>query len=377
MASKSDYNKPTSSSSISSSWILFYSHSLVSLFLFFPLSSSYPQPQIQLACKATRYPEICQSSLSESHNVPQNPTPEQMIQSAIWVSSEKLKAAKPMVKSILDDSANNLNRSNAAKTCLKTLDYSHSRAESASDALPRGRLKDARVWYSAALTYQYDCWSALKYVNDTKLVDETMAFLDSLLGLTSNALSMMMSFDNFGDDFNTWRTPGTERTGFWEKVKSNGTQLGDSGGFPSKLSADATVCKDGSCHYKTVQDAVNAAPDNATKRRLVINIKEGVYEEIVRIPFEKKNVVFLGDGMGKTVITGSLHVGQPGMTTYESATVGKFHSFIHRLFSSQRYFFFQKVLEQKYNVIQKSLAMGLWLEVSQSRTQQALILTKQ
>jgi pectin methylesterase-like acyl-CoA thioesterase len=29
----------------------------------------------------------------------------------------------------------------------------------------------------------------------------------------------------------------------------------------------------------------------------VISIKEGVYEETVRIPLEKKNVVFLGDGL--------------------------------------------------------------------------------
>lgn len=150
-----------------------------------------------------------------------------------------------------------------------------------------------------------------------------MAFLDSLTGLTSNALSMMMSFDNFGDDFNAWRAPQTERAGFWEKGGSGAAQFGFRGGFPSKLTADVTVCKDGSCKYKTVQDAVNVAPDNVPTKRFVINIKAGVYEETVRVPFEKKNVVFLGDGMGKTVITGSLNVGQQGVSTYESATVGK------------------------------------------------------
>lgn len=68
---------------------------------------------------------------------------------------------------------------------------------------------------------------------------------------------------------------------------------------------------------------MDAAPSNETERKFVIRIKEGVYNETVRVPLEKKNVVFLGDGMGKTVITGSLNVGQPGMTTYDSATVGK------------------------------------------------------
>ncbi|KAF5204197.1 Plant invertase/pectin methylesterase inhibitor superfamily [Thalictrum thalictroides] len=58
--------------------------------------------------------------------------------------------------------------------------------------------------------------------------------------------------------------------------------------------------------------------------KFVIKINERVYEETVRIPFEKKNVVFLGNGMGKIVITGSLNDGQPGISTYNNATVGKF-----------------------------------------------------
>ncbi|OVA01511.1 Pectinesterase [Macleaya cordata] len=65
-----------------------------------------------------------------------------------------------------------------------------------------------------------------------------------------------------------------------------------------------------------------ATPDNEEWPKFVIRIKQGVYEEIFRIPLRKKNVVFLGDGMGKTVITGSLNVGQPGLSTYNTATVG-------------------------------------------------------
>ena len=88
------------------------------------------------------------------------------------------------------------------------------------------------------------------------------------------------------------------------------------------------MCKDGGAGcYRTVHEAVNAAPDNVNvgEGRFVIHIKEGVYEERVRVPLKKRNVVFLGDGMGKTVITGSASVGgQPGMTTYNSATVGEF-----------------------------------------------------
>ncbi|XP_010547638.1 PREDICTED: probable pectinesterase/pectinesterase inhibitor 51 [Tarenaya hassleriana] len=311
-------------------------------FFFFSVSHSYPNyrhplaagnspasppiSQIRLACNATRFPDECVSSLSEPGRVPPDPKPVQIIRSAISVSYDNLKTAQSKVKFILDSSAGNLNRTNAASTCLQNLVYSDHRTVSTDEALTRGKIKDARAWMSAALAHEYGCSSGFKYVNDTKQVAETITFLDSLARLSSNALSMMVSYDNFGDDVLSWIPPSTERDGFWEKVgpilglgSVNGSKLG----FPSGLTENVTVCKDaGDGCYKTVQEAVNAAPENNGGRKFVIRIKEGVYEETVRVPFEKKNVVFIGDGMGKTVITGSLNAGQPGMTTYNSATVG-------------------------------------------------------
>ncbi|GLU12537.1 hypothetical protein SLE2022_292080 [Rubroshorea leprosula] len=319
--------------------------SILSLSLFFSLSSSAPHrhhqppphdaplsspssPAIHQACMSTRFPDLCKSSLAQSLSLPPNPTAIQITNSAVGVSAQNLKTAQGMVKSIMDDSSGSghQNRSAAAKMCLEFLSYSDRRIRSAVDTLARGKIKDARAWMSAAHAYQYDCWSALNYANDTNsLVDKTMAFLDTLIEYNSNALSMMMAHDYFGDNTASWGPPKTERDGFYGgRGSPRESGLGFNGGFPSNLKADATVCKDGNARcYTTVQAAVNAAPDNEMRRRFVIHIKEGVYEETVRVPFEKKNVVFLGDGMGKTVITGSLNVGkQFGMTTYNSATVG-------------------------------------------------------
>ncbi|KAI9184815.1 hypothetical protein LWI28_001331 [Acer negundo] len=130
--------------------------------------------QVRVACKATRYPDTCQNSLSK--RVPENPTPTQVLDAAISVSAENLMTAKKMVISIRDSSSGNKNRTSAAKFCLQVLDNSEYRTQSAADALPHGKIKDARAWFSAALAYQYDCWSSLKYVNDTKLVVDTMTF---------------------------------------------------------------------------------------------------------------------------------------------------------------------------------------------------------
>ncbi|TKY73851.1 pectinesterase/pectinesterase inhibitor 51 [Spatholobus suberectus] len=270
------------------------------------------------ACMATRFPPQCHSSLRRHlHHLP---VPEQVLQSAITASSENLTIARSQVKSIVDASAGNRTRHTAAKTCLQFLHYSHRRTSLAARALPLGAIKDARAWMSAALAYQHDCWSGLKYVNDTALVAETVSSLESLTILTSNVLSMMVSFDRVGEDTASWKPPKTERDSFWEHSDTKGPGAGPK--IPAEFTADVTVCKGkGEGCYETVQEAVNAAPDNGD-RRFVIHIKEGVYEERVRVPFKKRNVVFLGDGMGKTVITGSANVRQPGITIYNSATVG-------------------------------------------------------
>ncbi|KAI5344445.1 hypothetical protein L3X38_012322 [Prunus dulcis] len=281
-----------------------------------------PIPQIQQACKATRFPDSCQASLAGLVTNP-NTTPIQIIQSAIQVSTDGLQTAQKMVKSILDSSAGNENRTTAAKNCLDVLHNSEYRISLSTDSLSRGSIRNARASMSAALLYQYDCWSALKYANDTQMVNQTMSFLDSLTGKSSNALSMMFSYDNFGKDTKSWAPPKTERDGYWERLEGGGSGQEVRLGVPSGLKADVTVCKEESekC-YRTVQEAVKAAPDNAGAKKFVIRIKAGVYDEIVRVPLEKRNVVFLGDGMGKTVITGSLNVGQPGISTYNTATVG-------------------------------------------------------
>jgi pectinesterase len=54
----------------------------------------------------------------------------------------------------------------------------------------------------------------------------------------------------------------------------------------------------------------------------VIYIKAGVYNEVVRIPKHKTNLMFLGDGSDKTIISGSMSDSQVGMITWATATVG-------------------------------------------------------
>lgn len=81
------------------------------------------------------------------------------------------------------------------------------------------------------------------------------------------------------------------------------------------------VAADGSGNFTTITDAINFTPNNSNER-VIIYVREGVYEENVDIPSYKPNIVLLGDGSDVTVITGNRSVAD-GWTTFRSATVGK------------------------------------------------------
>ncbi|KAK4734052.1 hypothetical protein R3W88_008313 [Solanum pinnatisectum] len=302
--------------------------SLAILFLFFSLSHAFDDhhhhlpPEIREACKVSHDPSKCEASFH--YHFPSNLSTLQIIYSALARSSHKLTKAQALVKDIQKASAGNVNVTVAAVNCVEGLAFSEYRfKQTANDALPRGEIKDARAWMSAALGYQHGCSAGLQKVNDTSRVIQTIVLMESLIGFTSNTLGMIINFDIHGNQIGSWSPPKTEREGFWEGV--TGTRMDVEGGVPSNLKPNVMVCKAGNCEYRTVQDAVNAAPNNLVSERFVIWIKAGLYDEIVRVPMAKRNLVFLGDGMGQTVITGSLNVGNmanSGVTTFESATVG-------------------------------------------------------
>uniref|UniRef100_A0A0D9XPJ2 Pectinesterase n=1 Tax=Leersia perrieri TaxID=77586 RepID=A0A0D9XPJ2_9ORYZ len=85
--------------------------------------------------------------------------------------------------------------------------------------------------------------------------------------------------------------------------------------------ADVVVAKDGTGHFRTVGDAINAVAvarrSNGDGERIVVYVKAGVYNENVEV--WTNNLVLIGDGIGRTVITGCRSVRQ-GYTTFSSAT---------------------------------------------------------
>ena len=79
-------------------------------------------------------------------------------------------------------------------------------------------------------------------------------------------------------------------------------------------SVDAIVATDGTGQYTSVQDAINAAPQNtSTRSRWIILVKPGTYRELVYVQREKHHVSLVGEDPAGTVITHSLKASDVGL----------------------------------------------------------------
>ncbi|RWR87506.1 pectinesterase 2 [Cinnamomum micranthum f. kanehirae] len=110
-------------------------------------------------------------------------------------------------------------------------------------------------------------------------------------------------------------------------------------GFPSWLSggdwkllqaaspipqADLVVVQDGSGDFQTNNEAVDAAlkQERTGSVRFVIYVKAGTYRENVVIGKKLTNLMFVGDGVENTIVTGNKSKGG-GISTFHTSTFGK------------------------------------------------------
>lgn len=75
---------------------------------------------------------------------------------------------------------------------------------------------------------------------------------------------------------------------------------------PAPKLYDAVVAKDGSGDYTTLQAAINAAPTNRATPWLIF-IKNGYYEELLRIPSNKPYIHLIGEDKDKVTLTWGIY----------------------------------------------------------------------
>ncbi|KAG9140210.1 hypothetical protein Leryth_014661 [Lithospermum erythrorhizon] len=73
----------------------------------------------------------------------------------------------------------------------------------------------------------------------------------------------------------------------------------------------------GNGQFSTIQSAINSVPSN-NKNWIYINIKEGVYKEQVKIPYDKPFIYLRGQNKGKTMVVWDAHEGIDKSATFIS-----------------------------------------------------------
>lgn len=85
--------------------------------------------------------------------------------------------------------------------------------------------------------------------------------------------------------------------------------------------ADMVVAADGSGNFTKIQQAIDAAPSNSS-RRTIIYIKRGLYNsEKLIIPAEKKNITFIGESRSETIISYHIYDCSGGKCPAEDAAL--------------------------------------------------------
>ena len=296
---------------------------------------------IQSMCQPTHYRRTCEEELTKAAG--NSTSKKALVRAALQVPVNRLKEAYNHSK-VLAEAAKDPANAEALKQCQAFFDSSIYDLEKALDKISGYSYSqmykvvyDVQTWLSGANTFQGDC---LEGFNDAKS-DAAVGMKKALnvsMEMTSNALSIAAQLSKMIEDFNI---PALLGGGGGSKRRLLHLHNMDAEGYPSWLSKgrrrllqqspwDITpsviVAKDGSGHFKTIQEGINAMPRNNTEF-VVMLVKAGVYEEQVNVDRKLNKLVVIGEGPTKTRITGGLNVALMGkshnMTTFKSATFGK------------------------------------------------------
>ncbi|KAK1280735.1 hypothetical protein QJS04_geneDACA004823 [Acorus gramineus] len=295
---------------------------------------------LRQSCSSTRFPDLCISSISTSPDngvMDRITSQKDVIEASLNLTKLAVQRSFTGVQKIIHTRANlTVREKTALHDCLEMFDETLDElrlTEKDLQAYPAKKslseqAEDLKILVGAAMTNQETCLDGFSHDEVCRHLRQTISGGVTHVGrMCSNALAMIKNLTD--SDIATAMTTGSgnRRRLLWSSTEGDGS-------FPMWMSAadrkllqapsgevkaNAVVAADGSGNYKTVSAAVAAAPEKGSGR-YVIKIKAGTYKENVEVGKKKTKLMFIGDGMGKTIITGSRNV-VDGSTTFQSATV--------------------------------------------------------
>ncbi|XP_064958257.1 pectinesterase-like [Musa acuminata AAA Group] len=298
---------------------------LPALLLFVVLLTSLPSPclsfhdsdDIDYWCSNMPHPEPCRYYLGNNPHVGIPKDTAQFYQVSLRLAFDLTVRAQSQLKR-RGPACNQARERTAWLDCWKLYDNTVLQLNRTLDA-PHGACTafDSQTWLSAALTNLQTCLTGF---NDTGTSSEIIEPVTryNVSDLISNCLAINRPAAAAATT-NVSTTTDRGRVSSWMMIANRRL-------LQLSASADLVVAKDGSGNFRTIKEALDAAAARMQSGRLskfVIYVKAGVYNEYVQVTSSLSNLVMLGDGIGKTIITGNRSVAS-GYTTLSSATFSVF-----------------------------------------------------
>ncbi|XAR71633.1 Pectinesterase [Bertholletia excelsa] len=294
-----------------------------------------PTKAISRICSRTRYETLCINSLVDFPGA-MTADDEELVHISVNVTLQRygraLSAAAEINNFAMDDHVRS-----AYEDCLELLEDSVdqlSRSLAAvrplaadGEAPPEASAEDVMTWLSASMTNHDTCSDGLQEV-DGDVKDQMGNRLKDLSEIVSNSLAIYAVSPGGYEDLAGIQIQNRRRrlmgsvektpaAGFPEWLSPRDRKLLD---MPaSAIQADIVVAKDGSGTCTTIAEAIKKAPEHGT-RRTIIYVRAGEYQESdLKVGRKKTKLMFIGDGIGKTVITGKKSVADK-VTTFHTAS---------------------------------------------------------
>ncbi|KOM39442.1 hypothetical protein LR48_Vigan03g282400 [Vigna angularis] len=283
-------------------------------------------------CEGTLYPDLCVSTLTSFPDLTSKTVP-QMICSVVnhtiyevTLSSSNCSGLRKKLPSL------NKLEQRALDDCLDLFDETVEElkttvADLSQSTIGSKRYHDSQTLLSGAMTNLYTCLDGFAY-SKGHVREKIEQGLLEISHLVSNSLAMLKKvpekkkqskneiFPEYGkmkDGFPSWVTPKDRKL---LQAPVNETKF------------DLVVAQDGSGNFTTIGEAVAAAPNSSATRQVyyhlihhvITSFIAGAYFENVEVIRRKTNLMWVGDGIGKTVVKASRNV-VDGWTTFQSATV--------------------------------------------------------
>ncbi|KAE8681630.1 Pectinesterase 2 [Hibiscus syriacus] len=275
------------------------------------------------ACEGTLYPDLCVSTISSLPDLTSKSLPE-LIQATLNQTIYEVRLSSSNCSTIEKKlKFYNALAEAAIKDCLELFDDTLEELRVALVDLSPKKLAvsknyhDLQTLLSAAITNQYTCLDGFSRSRGNARdiiknglhkishhVSNSLVMLNKVPGVNKSKSEAFPQHGRLKNGFPSWLSRRD-----WRLVQA----------LVNETKFDLVVAKDGTGNFTTISEAVAAAPNNS-ETRFVIHIKAGTYFENVEVVRKKKMLMFVGDGIGKTVVKASRNV-VDGSTTFRSATV--------------------------------------------------------